>query len=106
MAFDVLTAGMEMAEAAGVPVLLVNEPMLISAGENSDMRYNFFYPRWIYDAWREEMHRMAAEQGWPLLDSWDLLPMSEFTNSAIHLTPAGETTFARQVGAEIARLCP
>lgn len=101
LVFDVLAQGIEMAESAGAPVLVVNEPMLISQGENSDVRYNFFYPRWAYDAWRAELAARSAREGWDLLDAWDLLPPQEFTNSAIHLTPAGEKTLAEKVGAEI-----
>ena len=41
LALDVLEAGM----SANTTMLLVNEPMLISDGLNSDVRYNFFYPR-------------------------------------------------------------
>ena len=89
LAYDVLDAGIQ---ASPAPILLVNEPMLISAGANSDIRYNFFYPRWAYDAYREQMSSRAA-----YLDLWDLLPPTEFTNSAIHLTPAGETRLAQAI---------
>src|SRR5215216_390077 len=41
LALDVLEAGMSVAPLT----LLVNEPILISHGHNSDIRYNFFYPR-------------------------------------------------------------
>ncbi len=95
LAWDALDAGMRI--AGGVPVLLVNEPMLISRGENSHIRYNFFYPRWAYDAYRFELTSRAGERGWNLLDLWDLVPADEFTNSAIHLTPHGETLLAREV---------
>lgn len=101
LVFDVLAQGIETAGAAGAPVLVVNEPMLISQGANSDVRYNFFYPRWAYDAWRAELAARSAREGWNLLDAWDLLPPDEFTNSAIHLTPAGESALAEVVGAEI-----
>src|SRR5574341_212629 len=50
LAFDVLDAGMS---TAPVPTILVNEPILISNGLNSDIRYNFFYPRWAYDEYRQ-----------------------------------------------------
>ncbi|MFH1523954.1 MAG: hypothetical protein ABIF04_03225 [Chloroflexota bacterium] len=100
IAFDVLEAGLR---AAGqTPVLLVNEPMLISTGKNSDLRYNFFYPRWAYDQWRQIMVDKAAAQSWDYLDLWDLVPMDEFTNSAIHLTPAGETSLANRLAKIIA----
>jgi hypothetical protein len=95
LAFDVLKAGLR---AAGVtPVLLVNEPILISNGENSDLRYNFFYPRWAYDQYRTLMNEKAKAKGWNYLDLWNLLPADQFTNSAIHLTPAGESSMAEAV---------
>jgi len=95
LAFDVLSAGMR---AAGrTPVLLVNEPILISSGLNSDIRYDFYYPRWAYDQWRQMMADQAAAQEWNYLDLWNLVPSDQFTNSAIHLTPAGETLLVGQV---------
>ncbi|MCK7481753.1 MAG: hypothetical protein M0C28_34710 [Candidatus Moduliflexus flocculans] len=38
----------------------------------------------------------AAQNGWNYLDLWDLVPMDEFTNSAVHLTPFGESLLAAQ----------
>ena len=95
LAFDVLDAGIKL--AGDVPVLLVNEPIFISDGKNSDIRYNFFYPRWIYDRYRQIMFTRAQANGWLYLDEWDLVPASEFSNSAIHLTPAGERLLAEQI---------
>ena len=95
LAFKVLEAGLR---AAGeTPVLLVNEPMLISPGENSEPRYNFFYPRWAYDQWRQMMSARAEAGGWNYLDLWNIIPADEFTNSAIHLTPAGESILVGRV---------
>jgi hypothetical protein len=105
LAFDVFHA--VLAAAGDVPVLIVNEPMLISQGQNSDLRYNFFYPRWAYDDWRQMMQARAASEGWNYLDLWDLVPPDQFTNSAIHLTPAGETLLAEQVKRSLQKqLCP
>jgi hypothetical protein len=88
LAFSILEAGLR---AAGkTPVLLVNEPILVSSGKNSTLRYNFYYPRWAYDQWRQMMDQKAASQGWDYLDLWNLVPADQFTNSAIHVTPAGE----------------
>ena len=41
-------------------MLLVNEPMLISNGANSEIRYNFFYPRWAYDEYRSMLAEALA----------------------------------------------
>lgn len=101
LAFDVLTAGMSTHPNA----LLVNEPMLISDGLNSDVRYNFFYPRWAYDEYRRMLGEMARANNWNYLDLWDIVPADEFTNSAIHLTPFGEALLADEVAEAIQNNC-
>jgi hypothetical protein len=35
---------------------------------------------------------------------WDLVPASEFTNSAVHLTPAGSQLLADKVGERLQTL--
>lgn len=87
------------------PMLLVNEPMLISAGANSDIRYNFFYPRWAYDEYREIMFALSERNGWTYVDLWNVIPANEFTNSAIHLTPAGEKLLAETLAPYIMEAC-
>lgn len=101
LAFDVLEAGM----SSSIPTLLVNEPILISNGGNSDLRYNFYYPRWAYDEYRQLLDELALTNGWNYLDLWDVIPMTEFTNSAIHLTPRGETLLTDRIAAEIQTIC-
>jgi hypothetical protein len=86
-------------------MMLVNEPILISNGANSDIRYNFFYPRWAYDNYRRMLSERAATSQWNYLDLWDLVPMTEFTNSAIHLTPAGEKLLADKIAQAIQTSC-
>lgn len=95
LSLDVLKAGLSLYSA--IPVLIVNEPMFISNGQNSNIRYNFYYPRWAYDDYRQILASNAQSQGWHYLDLWNLVQPSEFTNSAIHLTPKGETILAGQV---------
>jgi len=99
LALDVLDAGMNA--VAATPALLVNEPILVSTGKNSDLRYNFFYPRWVYDQYRQLLVKRSQQKGWSYLDLWNLAPESEFTNSAIHLTPAGEALLTQRLGAAI-----
>jgi hypothetical protein len=94
LAYDVIATGIAHSPA---PVLLINEPILISEGKNSHIRYNFFYPRWAYDSYRDQLKVRAEAEGWNYLDAWDILPAAEFTNSAIHLTPAGETVLAQTI---------
>jgi hypothetical protein len=102
LAFDVLEAGMS---AASVPTILVNEPILISNGANSDIRYNFFYPRWAYDEYRQLLIEHSAERGWNYFDFWDLAPIEEFTNSGVHLTPKGEAMLTNKVAEVIQTTC-
>ncbi len=95
LALDLIAAGMEI--AGEVPVVLINEPVLISTGANSDIRYNFYYPRWAYDLYRQEMASASLAYGWTYLDLWDLVPQENFTNSAIHLDPEGEARLAQKI---------
>ena len=102
LAFDVLGAGLTM--AGNVPVLVINEPMFISSGQNSDLRYNSFYPRWAYDQYHALLNDKAAANQWHYLDLWDSIAPDEFTDTPVHLTPAGTAQYAKRVGAEILRL--
>ena len=93
--------------ASGTPLWIVNEPILISAGENSEIRYNFFYPRWAYDQYRTELAQRSKLLSIPFIDAWDWINPREFTNSAIHLTPTGQHAFAQQLIERMqANLCP
>jgi hypothetical protein len=87
LALDVLAAGFAL--AGDVPLVLVNEPMFVSDGQNSDLRYNSFYPRWAYDAYRDLLAAEAAENGWDYLDLWDSIPPEAFSDTPVHLTPDG-----------------
>jgi len=93
--FTPLSTGIDL--AGNTPVWLVNEPILVSRGENNQLRYNFFYPRWAYDAFREAMQAKAESEGWTYFDLWDVIPEGEFTNSAIHLTAAGEKLLSYRI---------
>jgi len=102
LAMDVFDSLMS---AVSVPMLLVNEPMLVSDGTNSDVRYNFFYPRWAYDEYRKIMQEYADQYNRHYLDLWDIVPTNEFTNSAIHLTQYGESLLANQIAENIQTIC-
>ncbi len=93
LTFDILQAG--LARAGDVPVLIINEPIFISDGQNSDVRYNLWYPRWAYDRYRQLLAQEMAGQLY--LDLWDVIPPAEFTDSPVHLTAAGTAVFADQV---------
>jgi lysophospholipase L1-like esterase len=86
------------------PVLLVNEPMFISSGANSEIRYNFYYPRWAYEDYRQILSDLAVENNWHYLDLWNIVPAAEFTNSAIHMTPVGTAQLADRVAQALIEL--
>jgi hypothetical protein len=102
LSMDVLSAGTSMAN--GVPILYVNEPIYISHGENSNIRYNFFYPRWAYDQFRMMFNEFCQQNEWKCLDLWNLVSLDEFTNSAIHMTPQGTQQLASQLESAIRSL--
>jgi hypothetical protein len=100
LAFDILQAGVSI--AGDTPLIFINEPMFVSSGQNSDIRYNAFYPRWAYDQYRPLLAATAQTQGWHYADLWDAIPLSEFTDSAVHYTPRGASLLAEKVNAAIA----
>jgi len=87
LAYHLLNSGYKI--AGKTPILLVNEPILISSGMNSDLRYNYYYPIWAYDQYRQNMQELSKENGWYYQDLWNLIAEEEFTNTAIHFTPKG-----------------
>jgi hypothetical protein len=103
LAFDVLRAGVKL--AGDMPVLLINEPMFISDGDNSDIRYNAFFPRWAYDDYRRLLEEQTTEYGWQLLDLWDAIPHADcYTDSAVHLTPVCSAQLGQMVGSAILQM--
>jgi hypothetical protein len=103
LVFDVLGAGLQM--VGKTPVLFINEPMFVSSGQNSDIRYNAFFPRWAYDAYRRLLAEQAAHFNWPLLDLWDILPGADcYTDSAVHLTPECAARLGQRGGAAIVQM--
>ncbi len=103
LAFDVLSAG--VTRAGDTPILLINEPMFISNGENSDVRYNAFFPRWLYDTYRQLLDQQSAQAGWQFLDKWNVIPDAEcYTDSAVHLTPPCSNELSQIVGAAILQM--
>ena len=95
LAFDALTAGIRV--AGDTPMLIINEPIFVSNGANSDIRYNSFYPRWAYDDYRDLMQKQSDQQGWIYADLWQSVDNSEFTNTPIHLTPRGTLELANSI---------
>ncbi len=95
LTLGVLLAGKQAADE--VPILIVNEPILISEGLNSDIRYNFYYPRWAYDQYRQMVNEFSQAHDLNYLDTWDIVPESYFTNTAIHTNPAGVRILAESL---------
>ena len=88
-------------------VFLINEPMLILNGiPNSDLRYNSYYPRWVYDQYRQYLNAAAAQKGWDYLDLWNIFPSSFFTDTPLHLNPYGEQQLAEVIAPAIQKACP
>lgn len=102
LALDVIQAGHDL--LSEVPLLIVNEPMYISGGAHSDLRYNSFYPRWAYDQYREMLAEWASANDWAYIDMWDMISPEEFTDTPVHLTPNGSRQMAQHVAAEIVNM--
>lgn len=92
--WELLERGLSL--AGDTPVIVIIEPMLISHGQNSKIRYNYYYPRQAYDAWHESLRERLAGNGCGLLDLWDYLEAERFTNSAIHYDAAGAGRIANK----------
>jgi len=93
--------------AGGTPVILVNEPiMILTDVPNSDVRYNAYYPRWIYDQYRQYMGQAAAQNKWNYLDLWDMFSPEFYTNTPLHLNPDGEYQLAKAIAPAMQRACP
>jgi len=92
LSIDVLAAGRDL--VGDVPLVFINEPIFISDGVNSDLRYNFYYPRWAYDNYRALMDGL----GWRYVDLWNAVPRENFTDSSLHITAEATCELAVRVG--------
>jgi hypothetical protein len=102
LAFQALDAGAEV--LGDIPLLVINEPILISSGKNSEIRYNFYYPRPAYDQYRAWMEERATGARYIYRDTWNLIPVEEFTNSAIHLNAAGVSRLSGWIAGELSTI--
>jgi len=84
-------------KSKGTDFILINEPILISEGANSSVQYNYYYPRWAYDQYRLIMKEYTQKNNIKYYDLWDLIPESEFTNSAIHFSEGAEKILADKI---------
>jgi hypothetical protein len=93
--------------AAPVPVLLVNEPMRVVENDpNSAVRYNSYYPRWVYDQYRQYVQELAGQKHWDYLDLWSAIQPRFFADTPLHLTPEGQQHLAQILAPHIQSLCP
>lgn len=104
LAWDVLALGHRLIAdnlGEGVRVTLINAPIFIADGVNSHLRYNAWYPRWVYDAYRARYAHIADAEGWHYVDLWDSIPAEAFTDSPLHLTEAGTRALASLIVAHL-----
>lgn len=99
LAFDVLAAGIDRMRP--VPVVVINEPMFIADGANSDQRYNTLFPRWAYEQYRVLLAEAADTNNWIYVDWWDRIAPEHFTDSPVHLSPEGSAQLAEYLEAII-----
>jgi hypothetical protein len=95
MMLTALQAGHEL--VAPVPVLLVNEPIFVATGKNSDVRYNEIYPRWAYDYFRDRMASEARRNYWHYLDLWDSISTEFFFDTGWHISPQGDRLLIQKI---------
>ena len=92
--------------AGNVPVILVNQPMLVLSNvPNSDIRYNDYYPRWVYDQYRQYLAEAAVKNHWEYLDLWNIFPSKYYTDTPLHLIPEGETELAKIISHNFIHRC-
>jgi hypothetical protein len=99
---DVLSAAFGMAR--DVPLVLVNEPIFVAPGPNNLVRYNGYYPRWVYDEYRQFMLEWTENNTRSWLDYWDALPPQDFNDAFFHRRASGEQRFAGLLAPEIQRV--
>lgn len=93
--------------AGEIPVLLVNEPIFVAQGFNSEIRYNDLYPRWAYDLYREVLATQAESAGWSYLDLWNAVPAEHFVDTPMHVNATGERLLMEALNPALLSLaCP
>ncbi len=91
--------------AAHMPVVLINE-LSLEGVSNSGVRYNSYYPRWVYDQYRQYVADDAAQHGWNYLDWWNKFSPDYFTDTPLHLSPQGQHLLAEALAPSIEKGCP
>ncbi len=104
LAWDVVRAAQRMAQAENVPLLMINGPIYRASGQNSDLRYNSYYPQWAYNEYRDQANAQAETEEWRWWDAWDAVANDQFTDTPFHYTPAATCDFAALLGPRIIEL--
>ncbi|MEP7289560.1 MAG: SGNH/GDSL hydrolase family protein [Chloroflexota bacterium] len=99
-----LDMGKSMAQQVNAQLLLVNEPMLIGSGSNSDVNYNLQYERAFYEAYRQNLTAYAAEKSISFVDLWNVIPAASFTDTPLHANAAGYAALVDQITIPISKL--
>ena len=92
---DVLRVSHEL--AGETPLVYVNEPIYINPAKDGDVRYNWLYPHWAYDQYRDILFEQSTREGWIYLDLWNLVPPEEFSDSVFHRSSEGEVRVAEKL---------
>jgi len=95
--WDLLLAGQRMAQEAGIPLLIVNEPIYVGSGLNSEVNYNSFYERDLFDRFRAVMTDFTQQHNMTYLDLWNRLPPENFSNTSLHYNLEGNRRVAEEV---------
>jgi hypothetical protein len=100
--FTPITAAQEI--AGKIPLVIVNEPIFRAQGENSDLRYNKYYPRWAYDQFRLKLTAWMLSKNQPLVDFWNDISNNKFIGTPLHLNPAGEHDLAQALAPKLSEI--
>lgn len=92
---DILDAGTQL--AGDTRIVFVNEPIFAADPNQYPLRYNAFYPRWTYDAYREYLSFKMSDSGYIYADLWNVIPNEEFSDDPFHLTTQGEQMLAEKL---------
>jgi hypothetical protein len=68
---------------------------LISKGKKR-VRYNYYYPRWAYDQYRNSFTETCAAKGWTCLDLGTPF-LGKIYQQCHHLDPQGEELLANLI---------
>jgi hypothetical protein len=92
---------LDMQPLLNVPVLIVNEPILIVP--NNVANYDGYYGVALYDHYREAFRGFCADHQLWCLDIWNALPATAYTDTPLHHTASGNFTISESVALEIQR---